>query len=580
MEGAESWESLWERVENNAFDFDSYTKLASMAEAELNLDKVRQVLDKFLEAFPLLYGYWKRYAEFEWEHGDKEAGTWRQIYERSVAAVPHSVDIWVYYCGAAADRIEDAAEVESLFERGVAAVGLDYLSGSLWDKYATVMARQSPSKAFAVLRRAVAVPCNKVAELFQKAEGLSSSIVTEEVVSAGELLDLTSRVEAENPGCSAESLEDARKQKLMEELSSQFAVTRGEAEKRQRFEDVLKRFYFTVLPVDDTQLSTWRQYLSFEEAEVEEKNFARLKALYERCIIPCCFYLEFWIRYSRFLEMKVGDVEAAREVLTRAAEKFMTKRPGARLALAQFEEVHGDAGAARQHYETIINQIAPTHLESLIKFANFEKRQGDLSKAIELYTKAVEVSTDAQRPYVAAHAAQCAAQANEADKGREFLEVAKEQGAKSLSFWMAFLSMEATAEEGDVSESRLFAVAKEAKQNLTEAEGRQIDLFLGEHFAFFSSSSSGVREAEFQRRYAALEVSALGGAGQKRGREDTEFGGDKAQKVAAGAVASQGMPMGGYGGYPPPPQQAPMAAYAPPQAQFYGQQQGAYGQGY
>ena len=53
---------------------------------------------------------------------------------------------------------------------------------------------------------------------------------------------------------------------------------------------------------------------------------------------------------------------------------------------------------------------APTHLESLIKFANFEKRQGDLSKAIELYTKAVEVSTDAQRPYVAAHAAQCAAQ--------------------------------------------------------------------------------------------------------------------------------------------------------------------------
>ena len=55
---------------------------------------------------------WDRYAEFEWEHGDKEAGTWRQIYERSVAAVPHSVDIWVYYCGAAADRIEDAAEVE------------------------------------------------------------------------------------------------------------------------------------------------------------------------------------------------------------------------------------------------------------------------------------------------------------------------------------------------------------------------------------------------------------------------------------------------------------------------------------
>ena len=38
---------------------------------QLNLDKVRQVLDKFLEAFPLLYGYWKRLVAlgslFRWE---------------------------------------------------------------------------------------------------------------------------------------------------------------------------------------------------------------------------------------------------------------------------------------------------------------------------------------------------------------------------------------------------------------------------------------------------------------------------------------------------------------------------------
>ena len=91
-------------------------------------------------------------------------------------------------------------------------------------------------------------------------------------------------------------------------------------------------------------------------------------------------------------------------------------------------------------------RAAPTHLESLVKYANFEKRQEDLEKALDLYGKAVQASTDAQRLFVTAHAAQCAAQGGQADKARELLDGIKEVSGDKLSFWMAYLSMEATAE--------------------------------------------------------------------------------------------------------------------------------------
>ena len=113
-----------------------------------------------------------------------------------------------------------------------------------------------------------------------------------------------------------------------------------------------------------------------------------------------------------------------------------------------------------------------------------------------------------------AHAAQCAAQGGQADKARELLDGIKEASGDKLSFWMAYLSMEATAEglpfylilfllrrlvsdtpvfpcrPADPSEpSRVLEVAESAKQSLPNPmEGKQIDAFLSEHFGFFSGS--------------------------------------------------------------------------------------------
>ncbi len=59
------------------------------------LEKIQQVYDSFLAAWPLCYGYWKKYADAEARHGSNERAM--QVYERAVNATPYSTDIWVHY---------------------------------------------------------------------------------------------------------------------------------------------------------------------------------------------------------------------------------------------------------------------------------------------------------------------------------------------------------------------------------------------------------------------------------------------------------------------------------------------------
>ena len=68
--------------------------------------------DKFLEEFPLCYGYWKKYADHEKRHGDY--GKPVEVYERAVAAVTYSVDIWMHY---AAYKSQDASSTEEEIRR-------------------------------------------------------------------------------------------------------------------------------------------------------------------------------------------------------------------------------------------------------------------------------------------------------------------------------------------------------------------------------------------------------------------------------------------------------------------------------
>lgn len=57
----------------------------------------------------------------------------------------------------------------------------------------------------------------------------------------------------------------------------------------------IKRPYFHVKALEKTQLSNWREYLEFE---MENGTPERVVVLFERCLIACALYEEFWIKVT------------------------------------------------------------------------------------------------------------------------------------------------------------------------------------------------------------------------------------------------------------------------------------------
>ena len=74
------------------------------------MGRLRTVYDAFLAEYPLCYGYWKKYADAEAKYTSQDEAS--RIYDRGVAAVPYSVDLWGHYAvhkqkaGAAVEEVE------------------------------------------------------------------------------------------------------------------------------------------------------------------------------------------------------------------------------------------------------------------------------------------------------------------------------------------------------------------------------------------------------------------------------------------------------------------------------------------
>lgn len=57
----------------------------------------------------------------------------------------------------------------------------------------------------------------------------------------------------------------------------------------------IKRPYFHVKALEKTQLNNWKEYLDFE---IEQGQEARVLVLFERCLIACALYEEFWLKVA------------------------------------------------------------------------------------------------------------------------------------------------------------------------------------------------------------------------------------------------------------------------------------------
>ncbi|RCN40699.1 hypothetical protein ANCCAN_13342, partial [Ancylostoma caninum] len=118
---------------------------------------------------------------------------------------------------------------------------------------------------------------------------------------------------------------------------------------RLPFEEQIKRPYFHVKPLEAEQLKNWRLYLDFE---IAEGNETRITVLFERCLIACAMYDQFWTKYARWAQKHRGS-DAAREIYRRAQQHI----PGnVRLALA-FSAFEESLGTRKKHFINTLQSL-------------------------------------------------------------------------------------------------------------------------------------------------------------------------------------------------------------------------------
>ncbi|KAK6937723.1 hypothetical protein RJ641_031231 [Dillenia turbinata] len=112
--------------------------------------------------------------------------------------------------------------------------------------------------------------------------------------------------------------------------------------------------------------------------------------LYERCLIACANYPEYWIRYVLCMEAS-GSMDIANNALARATQVFVKRQPEIHLFAARFKEQYGDISGARAAYQLVHAEISPGLVEAIIKHANMEHRQGKLEDAFSVYDQAIAI---------------------------------------------------------------------------------------------------------------------------------------------------------------------------------------------
>ena len=335
-----------------------------------------------------------------------------------------------------------------LFERGANSVGLDFLAHPFWDKYIEFEERvEAQDKIFAILGRIIHIPMHQYARYFERYRQLAQTRPLAELASAELMSQFRAELETASshvpPGAKAEAeIERDLRLRIDNYHLEVFSKTQTETTKRWTFESENKRPYFHVTELDEGQLNNWKKYLDFEEAE---GSYPRTQFLYERCLVTCAHYDEFWLRYARWMASQPDKEEEVRIIYQRASCLYVPiANPTVRLHYAYFEEMSGRTDVAKDIHGAILLHL-PSHTETIISLANLSRRHGGLDAAIEIYKSQLD-SPECEMATKSARVAEWARLLwkikGAPDEARKVFQENQQYYLASRPFWTSYLMFE------------------------------------------------------------------------------------------------------------------------------------------
>ncbi|XP_073300578.1 uncharacterized protein [Primulina huaijiensis] len=391
-----SWKSLILEVENTCQD---------------DIDTISLSYDSFLEKFPLCHWHLERYAYCK----AKLCGTQEaiKVYERGSGLAMFSVGFWVDYFAFGTACFGDPEDIRKLFGRAVSFVGKDYFCHALWDKYMKYEFNQQGWNFLAQSYiQALRFPTKKLYFYYDNFKQFVANLEEEMEYEKNDHIEVE---KLSGPYAAIKMSGDEISLVVKDLLGSSDKVLKCKAlyryrsigeefyqescnlnEKIKCFETNIKRRFFCVTPLDDHQLNNWHLYLDFVE---KQENLDWTVKLYERCLISCASYPEFWMRYVNFLESS-GGRELAISALDRATKIFLKNVPDIHLFSARFKEHLGDVNGACASLQQCDAKTDSIFFEKVVTEANIERRLGNLIKASTTYEEALKTAKEKQKIHI------------------------------------------------------------------------------------------------------------------------------------------------------------------------------------
>eukprot|EP00092_Neocalanus_flemingeri_P037907 GFUD01041262.1.p1 GENE.GFUD01041262.1~~GFUD01041262.1.p1 ORF type:complete len:747 (+),score=270.92 GFUD01041262.1:56-2296(+) len=411
-------DKFWKTVKDDPTDFTGWTHLLQFVDGKNDVEAGREAFAAFLKRYPYCYGYWKKFSDFEKRNGTPERVM--EVFDQGTAAIPLSADLWIHYMNHCKTvRKEDAAFIRSQYERAMSECGREWRSDKLWDHYVKwEMEGKNYPEVYQLHQRIVRNPTQALSRNFETFKGflkdhnpkdLMDTVdfleVRKEVISAmksdspnedGEEVKDTEAAPGEDTESDMKSAEETKniREKIMSNEKKIYKETEKRVNLRLKYEEGIKRPYFHVKPLERGQLKNWNDYLEFMKVEMAKEggDITEVEILYERSLIACALYEEFWINYISWWETRDGEnTTKIRNIYRRACNNHLPTKVDMHSRWAAFEEIQGDFDEASVILENL-EKSHPELISLLLKRINLERRRGNGEKACELYETSIKAA--------------------------------------------------------------------------------------------------------------------------------------------------------------------------------------------
>ncbi|XP_060881346.1 pre-mRNA-processing factor 39-like [Metopolophium dirhodum] len=402
------FQEMWSyHLEYNSSNFEQWENILYMVDLNNIVVNARIAYTKFLELYPLCYGYWRKYANFERRNNNMDE--FEKVIENGLIAIPISVDLWIYYMTyLRTERPDEVDHIRNEFKRSLKLCGLDYHSDQLWHDYISwEVERTELYNAAQIYYHLICTPTSNYLNNFFKFQEFIFTKIPGEYLDHEEYtkrrniiiqsLETThNNIESSNyesipPGEDFHQKTEFTEDHIMfllrigiiNEWHDSHKETGKQFESRKIFEENIRRPHFHVNELDSAEIKNWGNYVKFERRF--GRNHERIAYLYERCLITCVYNEEFWLDYLEYLSIiKNMDVT---DLLSDVFGRSLSYHPKSLLLNLKYIDFCETQGLENIADETIrqLEVDYPDSREVSIKNINLARKYGTLGTVYKHY---------------------------------------------------------------------------------------------------------------------------------------------------------------------------------------------------